>query len=306
MALAHQWARRTHSVELPFLIQEVQARMLERAALIRLAPGVVVDQSFSIPGQSLAPTQLLLAGASPATDKIQVCQICPALTHSEPSSLVKPASLASAIKAKLSGLLGQHERIQSTTHRLLPTERALPQTDGSVSLVWSTLWLHRDSDPRALIEEWARVLKPGGALFFSCFGPDTARELMNALVAIGQPAPDYVDMHDIGDMLVRAGLSDPVMEMEKLTLTYASPKALLDDWRATESNNLVERHRGLRGRAYLASLEAALERQRDPVTGRIPLTLELVYGHAWRVAKKPPTDVVISVDSIGGRRKKSE
>jgi len=92
--------------------------------------------------------------------------------------------------------------------------------------------------------------------------------------------------------------------MERLTLTYASPKALLDDWRASESNNLLVRHRGLRGRAYLASLEAALEQQRDPAKGRIPLTVELIYGHAWRMAKRSSSEVAIAVDSIGGRRKK--
>jgi len=170
-------------------------------------------------------------------------------------------------------------------------------------MIWSPLWLHAVADPGQCMAEWLRVLKPEGGVFFSCFGPDTARELQSFAQAMGESFPDFADMHDLGDLMSKQGFSDPVMEMEKLTLTYSSPAKLLEDWRALCGNHLETRKQGLRTSRQFSEAILCLERLRDPETGRIPLTLELVYGHAWKVKRKTKTDVAtVKISDIKGRK----
>jgi malonyl-CoA O-methyltransferase len=159
----------------------------------------------------------------------------------------------------------------------------LPLAANSLDLVWSNLALHWHPQPDRVFAEWRRVLRVEGLLMFSCFGPDTLREVRSAFESIDL-APHtlpFVDMHDFGDMLVNAGFSTPVMDMETITVTYETPQRLLEDVRAWGGNPLESRRRGLLSRAQHARLEAALEgmRNRD---GKIPLTFEVVYGHAFR------------------------
>jgi malonyl-CoA O-methyltransferase len=140
-------------------------------------------------------------------------------------------------------------------------------------------------------------------VFFSCFGPDTARELLDFAKAMGEPFPDFADMHDLGDLMSKQGFSDPVMEMEKLTLTYSSPARLLEDWRALCGNHQEQRSKGLRTPRRFEQATHFLEQFRNPETGRIPLTLELVYGHAWKVKRKTKTDVAtVKISDIKGRK----
>jgi len=185
----------------------------------------------------------------------------------------------------------------------LPINAPLPLADESQAMVWSPLWLHAVSDPGQCLAEWLRVLKPEGGVFFSCFGPDTARELQGFAQAMGEPFPDFADMHDLGDLMSKQGFSDPVMEMEKLTLTYSSSSKLLDDWRALCGNSLATRQKGLRTPRQFEQATLHLERLRHPETGRIPLTLELVYGHAWKVKRTTKTDVAtVKISDIKGRK----
>jgi malonyl-CoA O-methyltransferase len=155
----------------------------------------------------------------------------------------------------------------------------IPLADASVDLVWSNLALHWVSDPLAAFRELERVLAPGGLLLFSTLGPDTLQELR---VAAGRArVHEFVDMHDLGDMLVATGLATPVMDMERLGIEYASGGALLEDLRATGQTNAREdRARGLAGHGLADEFR----------TRPLRATYEVVYGHAWKAAAAPGKD----------------
>jgi malonyl-CoA O-methyltransferase len=159
----------------------------------------------------------------------------------------------------------------------------LPLTANSVDLVWSNLALHWHPQPDRVYAEWRRVLRVDGLLMFSCFGPDTMKELRAAMSDLDE-APHvlpFVDMHDFGDMLVNAGFSTPVMDMETITITYETIEKLFADVRAIGGNPLTTRRRGLIGRSAWQKMVQALEANRR-ADGRIPLTFEIIYGHAFR------------------------
>jgi malonyl-CoA O-methyltransferase len=152
-----------------------------------------------------------------------------------------------------------------------------------VDLVWSNLALHWHPQPDRVFAEWRRVLRVDGLLMFSCFGPDTFKELRAAFAAVDDAphALPFVDMHDFGDMLVNVGFSTPVMDMETITVTYASTDKLMADVRAWGGNPLTGKRRGLLGTGAWARIVKALEQNRLS-NGRIPLTFEIIYGHAFR------------------------
>ena len=154
-----------------------------------------------------------------------------------------------------------------------------------VDLLWANMTLHMAADPEALIRQWHEALAVDGFLMFSCFGPDTLRELRALYVALGWPAPahEYTDMHDWGDMLVAAGFAEPVMDMERIELTFDTPERLLQELRELGRNLHPARFAGLRGRAWRERLHAALRGLADPAQdGRLKLTFEIIYGHAFR------------------------
>src|SRR5262249_54985310 len=146
---------------------------------------------------------------------------------------------------------------------------------------------------------WKRVLAVDGLLLFSCFGPDTLQELRAACaetLRVSYPMP-FIDMHDFGDMMVAAGFATPVMDVETIRLTYASPAELLAEARALGGSPRDDRARGLVGGARARALLQALDRRRDKA-GRIALTFEVAYGHAWKPAPRDPTQTVISLDRL--------
>ncbi len=158
----------------------------------------------------------------------------------------------------------------------------LPLANGSVDMVWSSLALQWSNDLRVSLAEMRRVLSPGGLLMFSTFGPDTLKELRTAFAEVDGYAHvnRFVDMHDIGDLLMQGGFSAPVMDMEFITLTYADVRSMVSELKAIGAHNVTDgRNPGLTGRARWQALEVAMERFR--VDGRLPLTYEVVYGHAW-------------------------
>ena len=166
-------------------------------------------------------------------------------------------------------------------------------------MVWANMLLHQSADPQALIAQWHRALAVDGFVMFSCLGPDTLRELRTAFAAQAWPAPahEFTDMHDWGDMLVEAGFAEPVMDMERITLTYASPERLLAELRELGRNFHVQRFAGLRGRRWHAQLLALLQTLAQPdENGRLVLTFEVVYGHALKPQPRAKVQAVSQID----------
>jgi malonyl-CoA O-methyltransferase len=175
----------------------------------------------------------------------------------------------------------------------------LPIADGTIDLVFSNLMLHWHPAPHTVFPEWKRVMKVDGLLLFSCFGPDTLKELRAAAAAAlphARPMP-FIDMHDFGDMMVASGLATPVMDTEVITATYASPLALLREVRALGANPRDDRAQHLPSGRQARDLLSALEAQRTG-DGRIALTFEVAYGHAWKAQAKPAGAARVSVDAV--------
>jgi malonyl-CoA O-methyltransferase len=187
------------------------------------------------------------------------------------------ARLQGALRAGASGL------------RLCASAERLPLADASIDLVFSNLMLHWVPAPHEAIGEIARVLRPGALVLFSSYGPDTWQELRAAserCLARAQPMP-YVDMHDLGDMLVAAGFEAPVMEVEHLHLEFADARSLLREARVLGGNPRTDRARSLPSGSRARALLRDLEGQAD-ARGRIPLHFEIVFGHGWRVPPRVP------------------
>ena len=167
-----------------------------------------------------------------------------------------------------------------------PKIGALP--DGQARMLWANMALHLSADPQALIAQWQSALAVDGFLMFSCLGPDSLRELRKLYTAMGWPPPahEFTDMHDWGDMLVAAGFAEPVMDMERITLTWDSPAKLLAELAELGDNLHPARFAALRGRRWRAELEDALVAQLGGMDGRLALTFEIIYGHALKPAPR--------------------
>jgi len=213
------------------------------------------------------------------------------------------------------GMLRQATRRQTLLRRfrrVCADAAALPLRAASADLVLSSLMLQWCNDPDAVFRECRRVLRPGGLLSFATFGPDTLVELRRAWGAADGHAHvnRFIDMHDLGDALLRAGLAEPVLDVERITLTYDSVRDLMGDLKAIGAHNAnAGRPRGLTGKGALARMTAAYEEFRRD--GRLPATYEVVYGQAWCPAGSPrergtPGEVTVPVDQIGRRRREPE
>ena len=165
-----------------------------------------------------------------------------------------------------------------------PTRFEMP-ANGAVQMLWANMALHMAADPQALISHWHRTLAVDGFVMFSCLGPDTLKELRGLYQALGWPAPshEFTDMHDWGDMLAGAGFAEPVMDMERITLTFETPQRLLEELRGLGRNLQPQRFAGLRGRQWRDQLHQALS------DVPLQLTFEVIYGHAFK--PKPRLDM---------------
>ena len=267
------FARPDRVAQSDFLRREVAARMHERLALVKIVPRQVLDAGCGA-GADLA----LLQKTYPAA---QIVGIDAAPAMAEAARM--PAPALRALNQMLSRLLPAKAGVDA----LCGDFGNLPFGPNSLDLVWSNLALHWHPQPDRVFAEWRRVLRVEGLLMFSNFGPDTFSELRTAFAAMDETphALPFVDMHDFGDQLVEAGFSTPVMDMERITVTYDTAAALLADVRAFGGNPLATRARGLVGRAAWQRMLDALERQRRP-DGKLGLTFEVIYGHAFRPAPR--------------------
>jgi malonyl-CoA O-methyltransferase len=184
------------------------------------------------------------------------------------------------------------------------------KTTVPVDMVWANMFLHMAAQPETLLRQWHEALAVDGFLMFSCFGPDTLIELRALYGALGWPAPahEYTDMHDLGDMLVAQGFAEPVMDMERIELTFETPERLLVELRELGRNLHRERFAGLRGRGWKSRLDDALRGLADPSQdGRLKLTFEIIYGHAHKPTRrlKVESETRLTVDEMRSSLRKA-
>jgi malonyl-CoA O-methyltransferase len=182
-----------------------------------------------------------------------------------------------------------HSALKASLWQKLTAAQFKPPADLSQDMIWSNMQLHMEAAPKRMIEAWHAALKTDGFVMFSLLGPDTLMELRASYARRGWPAPMHTmtDMHDWGDRLVGHGFAEPVMDMERLVLTFATPQRALQELRELGRNLNPARGAGpeaISSKAWRASLLQALEECRN-ADGQIALTFELIYGHA--VKPKP-------------------
>ncbi len=257
--------RLVRAAEPPWLHAEIARRMAEKLQVILHRPERVLDW-WSSAGAGSA----LLAQAYPQARLLRV----------EPDAAWAERARERARRPWWSAARWRGE----SSDVCAADDAALP---GGAGLIWANMMLHAVVDPSALIERWQRLLRADGFVMFSCLGPGTLRELRELYARFGWPAPTpgFVDMHDLGDMLVQAGFADPVMDQETLTLRWRSAAALLAELRTLGANAAPDRFDGLRTPRWRARLERALESLAD-ADGTIGMSFEVAYGHAFKVAPR--------------------
>jgi malonyl-CoA O-methyltransferase len=154
-------------------------------------------------------------------------------------------------------------------------------------MLWSNMSLHAEDDPAQTVKAWHRMLAVDGFLMLSSLGPDTAKELREIYAdrGWGPAAHPLTDMHDWGDLLVNTGFAEPVMDMERIVLSFSSAQRALQELQGIGRNLHPQRMQGLRGRVWHAQLLQSLEALRKP-GGEIELTFEVIYGHAFKPAPR--------------------
>jgi malonyl-CoA O-methyltransferase len=262
-----------HYDQADFLPREIARRMDERLDYIRITPRRILDLGCAT-GADLAR----LGERYPAAERIGIDFALAMLAHAH-ARFHPRRKLWQRLRPAL-----------PAPHLIAADANRLPLPAASVSLAWSNLALPAIDEPQTVFAELHRVLETGGLLMFSTFGPDTLRELRAALpIHDGERVHRFIDMHDLGDALVKTGFADPVMDMEMLTLTYADLDALFADLRmAGAANAAVNRPRGLAGRHGWAIARENYARLRH--AGTLPASIEIIQGHAWKTPPRPPSD----------------
>jgi malonyl-CoA O-methyltransferase len=253
---------------------EVREDLLQRLQLVTLVPHVVLDAGAGTGHASRALKRLY--------PKAQVVALDSSL------QMLKRA--------------GKQQSWLRTFERICADAELLPLRDGSVDLIVSNLMLQW-CNPDAVFAEFRRVLKPSGLLSFSAFGPDTLRELRAAWGQIDAHSHvhQFIDMHDLGDALVRNGFAAPVLDVERFTLQYLDVHKVAADLKATGAHNSTAgRARGLTSPRKFAAMQAAYEQFR--LDGRLPATYEVVFAHAWAPAhaarRDPKEPASVSLEEI--------
>lgn len=221
----------------------------------------------------IAPRRILDAGSGPSREARELKSRYPR------AELIALDFSVGMLSCARTGLLDRLLK-RNPRYLLCGDVTQLPLAPRTIDFVWSNMALHWTQDPLAAFKELGRVLAPEGLLMFSTLGPDTLKELRVAAGATR--VHEFIDMHDLGDMLVSAGFSAPVMDMEVLTFTYKDADALLADLRAGgQTNARIDRPRGLSGKGFLEKLRASAGKSS---------TFEVVYGHAWKGAPRKLAD----------------
>jgi malonyl-CoA O-methyltransferase len=288
VALEAALRRMTRQAQAPWLHAEVARRMAEKLPLIKLKPQAVLDWwGF------LGAGHALLKRTYP---QAQQWIFEPNIDWAERSKTTtrKPWwSVGGWVSA-------------SPINVLTAAQTTMPAS--SVQLVWANMMLHTAPNPLSLFEHWHRMLQVNGFVMFSCLGPGTLHELRGLYRAQGWPAPspEFIDMHDLGDMLVQAGFADPVMDQETLTLRWQNPQTLLAELQTLGGNVSPHRYAGLRTPRWRHQLEQELQSLAAP-DGTIGLTFEVAYGHAFKAEPRLRAggDTVVSLKDMRAMVKQS-
>jgi len=261
-ALDTQWVRRSFDRaaagydSAAVLQHQVRRELLSRLELMAIAPGVVLDAG---------------AGTGHASRALQ---------RRYPKALI----IALDSSRQMLRVARRRQSWLRRFARVCGDAEHMPLVDGSVDLIVSNLMLQW-CDPDAAFAEFRRVLAPRGLLCFSTFGPDTLRELRSAWAQVDTATHvnPFLDMHDVGDAVVRAGFISPVLDVERFTLRYTDVRRVAADLKATGARNATpSRRRGLSSPRQFAAMQAAYEQFRQD--GRLPATYEVVFAHAWAPA----------------------
>lgn len=271
--------RTRYALSEPFVWLEAQQRLQERLDVLNIAPKQILDAAPRAGTGALAlaaryPKALLVAHAA-----------------SQFATMM--------LKGKYTGNVFQR---MWRAYRGSPAARVawVPVVPAAqYDLIVCNLALTWAKDPAEQLRFWSQQLAPGGVLLFSALGPDTASSVRTAAAQAGWTtpiAPDFVDMHDYGDMMVQAGLTTPVMDVERMQLTYTSADTLRLDTAGLMANLHPQRLAGLAGKKRFKQFEATLN-----AMSPIPLEMELVFGHAWKPLQEKPAKretQTVSLDSL--------
>lgn len=242
-----------------FIQKEIGARLLERLSLIKIPPKTILDVG---------------AGTGFLTRQLQ---------QTFPQSRIIGLDLAQGMtcyaQRKQSWRLWQNQ-----PQYICGDMEMLPFASSSFDLIFSNFTLQWSFALNQVFAEFKRILKPNGLLFFSTVGPKTLYELRQSWATADSftHVNSFLDLHDIGDLLLNTHFSSPVMDMEMLTIHYQHVKQLLADLKATGARNMnLTRAKGLTSKSQLEQMTAAYQTFKQP-DGLLPATFEVIYGHAWQ------------------------
>ena len=272
--------------------------MAERLSLIKAQPALVVDWQSRLGGglpalRAAYPAARLQAVEGPSEWMGVAASAARADLHDAPELALAGAPWAGLSSWWRSWRPWKTVRVSEgaaagrTTPSVRPDDVIDPAalTPGRAGLVWANMVLHGDPDPPALFDAWHQALSVDGFLMLSTLGPGSLVELraLYAEAGWGPPMAPLVDMHDLGDMLVSAGFADPVMDQEQVVLTWPDAASALEELRQLGGNAALHRHAGCRTPRWRLRLAQALEAQaRRRADGRVALTFEIAYGHAFK------------------------
>ena len=257
------------------LQQEISKRLLERLDYIKLQPARVLDVG--------AGTGISLTG----------------LRQQYPAAQIYALDIVRAMLLEARKKQNWLQRLRRTIQFITADAEKLPLADASVDLLFSNLTLQWCLDLEQTFGEFKRVLKPGGLLMFTTFGPDTLKELRSCWSQVDSytHVNNFIDMHVVGDALVRSRFAEPVMDMELVTMTYSDVPSIMRDLKTIGAHNVTRgRARSLTGKGKMQQLIAGYEQFRN--NGVLPVSYEVVYGHAWISEDVSRSSIPVSFEQL--------